>query len=592
MDDFDKEIKKIITKEVKLSEDYKSSVRNTINNCIQNSKRNLNTNKHTVEHNFISIIKKIVTAILIGASTITVYAATTRNFDFSKLGLNKLNENYNDSIVEMDQSIENEYVKITLSSMAADESYIIAEFRLNIKDKAINEFGEVKYNEATGYDIGFLNDVFINSEKITNRTSNTTKISDREFVYTQIINIMNFNEENLNIKMNARNFYINNSNALKIGKIIELKMNLKEKQENDFVIQEQKINDNERIIITGVGNTKFETYITAQKITENITYKDFESRDKYKYNSFIVTNENDEEILYSITNSEIAGKYLYVKNDKGEMKLSNSSLAKDNDIIKYVENFVILVGNQQNIDKVKITPIETSMFNERTKEESNEYKKLKWYPLVEGDNTYSAKSSLGGTLTINKIEINENDVTFYYETEGLQGNESKVILRKKIKEMNYIYPTRVEKAGINSKENKIVFLKDITMSAGLNTWKLQDMFDDINNVEFALMWGNRSKTIADAFTVNIPKQNNNIADFDVLDVYDAKFITLECGFDEYEINKFEICYDDKDNKVLSYHQNLSYIVKINPGGCDDINTFIKAVEKYYTDRNGTCNIIK
>ena len=56
MDDFDKEIKKIITKEVKLSEDYKSSVRNTINNCIQNSKKNLNTNKHTVEHNFYSYI--------------------------------------------------------------------------------------------------------------------------------------------------------------------------------------------------------------------------------------------------------------------------------------------------------------------------------------------------------------------------------------------------------------------------------------------------------------------------------------------------------------------------------------------------------
>ena len=54
------------------------------------------------------------------------------------------------------------------------------------------------------------------------------------------------------------------------------------------------------------------------------------------------------------------------------------------------------------------------------------------------------------------------------------------------------------------------------MSAGLNTWKLQDMFDDISNVEFALMWGNKSKTIAKAFSVNIPKQNNSIADFEVL----------------------------------------------------------------------------
>ena len=579
MNDFDKEIKKIMKKEVNLSEDFKDSIRETINNC---------THKPKKEHTLINLIKKIVATILLGASTITVYAVTTRNIDFSKLGLNKLNNNYNESIVEMNQSVENEYAKITLDSMAGDESYIIAGFRINIKDKAINEYGEVKYTEVTGDDIGISNNVFINSEKITNKTSNITKISNREFIYTQIINIMNFKEETLNIKFNIANLYINNSKGLKIGKIIEIKMNLKDKQRNDFSIQEQKIGENDKIVINSVGNTKFETYITAQKITENITYKEFNSRDKYKYNNFIVTNENDEEILYSIRNGEWAGKYLYVKDKNGELKLSNSSLVKDNDIIKYVENFIILVGNQQNIETVKIMPIETSIFNERTNEEKNEYDKIKWYPLIEGDKTYTAKSSVGGALKITNIEINENDVTFYYETEGLQGNESKVILRKKIKEMNYIHPIRVEKSGINSKENKIVFLKDITMSAGMNTWKLQDMFDDISNVEFALMWGSRSKIIANAFTVNLPKQNNNIADFEVVEIYDAKYITLECGFDEYDHNKYEICYD-KDNRVISYHNNLSYIIKINEGCCDDIITFIEAVKKYYTDRGGICN---
>ena len=47
-------------------------------------------------------------------------------------------------------------------------------------------------------------------------------------------------------------------------------MNLKDKQRNDFIIQEQKIGENDKIVINSVGNTKFETYITAQKITENI----------------------------------------------------------------------------------------------------------------------------------------------------------------------------------------------------------------------------------------------------------------------------------------------------------------------------------
>ena len=43
--------------------------------------------------------------------------------------------------------------------------------------------------------------------------------------------------------------------------------------------------------------------------------------------------------------------------------------------------------------------------------------------------------------------------------------------------MNYIYPIRTEKAGINGTENKIVFSKEVWMASGANTWKLDGMFD-------------------------------------------------------------------------------------------------------------------
>ena len=193
MNDFDKEIKKVMTKEIELSETFKSGVRETIEK-IQNSETGKKRNKNNAGYRFVNAIKKIITAILIGASTITVYAATTKNFDFSKLGLMKLEENYNESIVEMDQSVENDYAKITLNSMAGDESYIITEYRIDLKDKAINEYGDVDYRDAWGYDLWISTNVFVNSNKITNKTSNVTKISDREFVYSEIINIMDFNE--------------------------------------------------------------------------------------------------------------------------------------------------------------------------------------------------------------------------------------------------------------------------------------------------------------------------------------------------------------------------------------------------------------
>ena len=570
MNDFDKEIKKAMTKEIELSEDFKNGVRNTIEK-IQNSETR--KSRYTGLR-FFSVIKKIITAILIGASTMTAYAVTTRDFNFSRLGLMKLDENYNESIVEMEESIENDYAKITLNSMAGDESYIIAEYRINLKDKAINEYGEVDYREAWGYDLWISTNVFVNSNKVTNISSNVTKISDREFVYSQIINIMNFNEKNLDIKIHIGSIHINTSKDLTLGKVFEVKMNLKDEIKNDFIIQEQKIGTNDKIVINSVGNTKFETYITVQKITEGITYKEFKSRDAYTYNSFIVTNENDEEIPYTIRGSVWAGEHLYVKDENGNLKLSNYFSVNNNDIIKNVENFIILIGNQYNIETVKIIPIETAIFNERTDEEANEYKKVKWYPLVEGENRYSAKSSLGGTFKIIRTVINENDVTFYYESEGLLGNESEIIMRKKIKDMNYVYPIRTEKAGINGTENKIVFTKEVWMASGMNTWKIEDMFNNIENVEFALMWGSRDKIIADSFTVDIPKQNNNIADFEIVEVYDSKKMIIECGFDKNSLGleKYEISYD-KNNKVLSYHNNLAFIIKTNEEYCKDIKYY-------------------
>ena len=156
--------------------------------------------------------------------------------------------------------------------------------------------------------------------------------------------------------------------------------------------------------------------------------------------------------------------------------------------------------------------------------------------------------------------------------------------------MNYIYPIRTEKAGINGTENKIVFSKEVWMASGANTWKLDGMFDNINDVEFALMWGSRDKIIADSFTVDIPKQNNNIANFDIVEISDSKQITIECG-DKYSTTQYDISYD-KDNRVLSVNSNLEYIVEANEECYSDITSFIETIKKYYIERDGICNVVQ
>ena len=53
------------------------------------------------------------------------------------MGFMKMSEKYEESLVSINKSIENEYCNITLESMAGDKSYIIAQYKINLKDKMI-----------------------------------------------------------------------------------------------------------------------------------------------------------------------------------------------------------------------------------------------------------------------------------------------------------------------------------------------------------------------------------------------------------------------------------------------------------------------
>lgn len=592
MNSLDEKIKEAIKQEIELPKDFQNSVRETLENCIQDSVINKNINKHRV----LNILKKVIATIVIGASTITVYATATKKLPFKEMGLIKAGENYEKNAVGINETIENDYAIITLESMAGDGAYIIAEYKINLKEKAINEYGNISYNEAMGYNLWLSNNVFVNSNKIKNKTEKVTKVSDNEYIYTQVINVMDIEEENLNLKIYIDSLCVsgNYSNPVEIGKIIQTEVKFKNSVKSEFIAQEQILDEKNKIIINNVGNTKFETYITAQKITENITYKEYKKKDPFKYNSFIVTDQNGDEIPYTIRYSVWAGEYFYIKNQNGEMELTNSNLIKDNDIIKHVENFIILIGNQDNKESVKVVPIETSIFNDRTNEEKEEYKKVKWYPLVEGEKKYSAQSSLGGTFEIEKIEITENDVNFYYNQKGLIGDES-LVIRKNNGTMNYIYSIRKERAGVNSNENKIVFSKDLIGASGLNVWRLENMFDNIEDVEFALFYGNRSKIIADTFIIEIPKQNNNIAEFSKVEVLDTKRIKLECTFEKHGISEmydYTICYDEND-KVLSFKGDMfPPMSNIDINKYTDATELVEVLKKHFVEIGGTCNKIQ
>lgn len=479
------------------------------------------------KHGLISL-QKVATVLIVGTVSVTAYAGISGNLNMEKMGLLKLSENYESSRTEVNKSIENEYCNITLESMAGDKAYIIAEYKIKLKDKAFEKMTKpIEYIEGFGYDLNIGEKVSVNSKEITNVKEYVDKISENEYVYTQVINIMDVNKNNLNLEITIdeissgtiHGFESGDNEAIKIGKTIKSEVELNG-NENESIISEQKIDDHTKVIIKKIANTKFQTFITAKKIVDGITYEEY-NENPMQYTSFLVTDENDNSISKIIYDGNTAGKKIYV-NENGNLK--EKLEIKKTDKIMEEENYIILISSENDSANLKVTPVKSRIFEDRNvnengkTEEEEMYNKATWYPVKVGDSTYSAKSGLGGTFTIEKIDANNENIVFNYNQNGSLGDEWKIIIREKIDDMNYIHPIEQEIKGVNSKENKIIFSRNPNMAAGLNLHKMS--LDNLDNLEFTLLFGCVTEKVGETINLEIPKQDDNTAKINNLEIID------------------------------------------------------------------------
>lgn len=479
------------------------------------------------KHGLISL-QKVATVLIVGTLSVTAYAGISGNINMEKMGFLKLSENYESSRTEVNKSIENEYCNITLESMAGDKAYIIAEYKIKLKDKAFEKMTKpIEYIEGFGYDLNVGEKVSVNSKEITNVKEYIDKISENEYVYTQVINIMDVNKNNLNLEITIdeissgtiHGFENGDNEAIKIGKTIKSEVELNG-NENESVISEQKIDDHTKVIIKKIANTKFQTFITAKKIVDGITYEEY-NENPMQYTSFLVTDENDNSISKIIYDGNTAGKKIYV-NENGNLK--EKLEIKKTDKIMEEENYIILISSENDSANLKVTPVKSRIFEDRNvnengkTEEEEMYNKATWYPVKVGDIKYSTKSGLGGTFTIEKIDANNENIVFNYNENGSLGDEWKIIIREKIDDMNYIHPVEQEIKGVNSKENKIVFSRNPNMAAGLNLHKMS--LDNLDNLEFTLLFGCVTEKVGEPVNLKIPTEDSQTAKINNLEIID------------------------------------------------------------------------
>lgn len=497
-----------------------------IKNIIHRGKKELRN--ILIKRGYVEMNKVIKTMALVVCSILVlsgiVYAAKGK-INFSKFGFLKVDENYSDSATIVNKNIENEYMTMTLESVGGDNSYIIAEYTIKFKDRAINEFEPIVYNQNTGYNIGIVSTVELNNEKQnTNIMKGFNKISDSEYQYIQIINIMNYEEKEFNLDVYLDTFYVGTSYNTASNKVyIDKKVSAKiSRQENkNFEAKEQVLNENKKVIIEDVENTKFETFIKGKYVKEGITWKEYQDS-MTGYSSLMVSTDNGEEIQNIMYQGDAAGIDRYVKNSNDEYeKIEDYSTIKNSDAVKVEEHFLILLGKQENVKNLLVIPTETKFYNDRTDEEEKFYKKATWYPVKAGATKYTAKSSLGGTLIINNITVDDDNITFYYDVNGYIGNESLVLIRNKNAGINYIYATNEYKKNVDSDENKIEFARDDEFMSGLNVDKVS--LKNIDNLEFTLLFGSTTEINGEPFKISIPDRDNNYLKFESIEISDYKF---------------------------------------------------------------------
>lgn len=235
-------------------------------------------------------VKKFIagtaTALTLAAGSAAAYTAITGNSVLSLMGLEKASLNYEEQSINVSDKyntvIENEYTKVELKNIACDKTFLILEYDIKMKDKAVQamknkDYEPYRYEKAeTDYDfsqggnsenVGFSEQININGKDLMGYTCFSQKVdgSENEYKLYDLVDLNGLGEYEefkasisiLAVLVDNNEFYVTNENNnylidFSIGKTNENKLN-----NNDYK------NDNVTVTVKDVMNTSFATYVTV-----------------------------------------------------------------------------------------------------------------------------------------------------------------------------------------------------------------------------------------------------------------------------------------------------------------------------------------
>lgn len=483
------------------------------------------------------ILKIVATVLIVSIVGVTGYATINNNI-LKKLNIGKNDTNVEEISDEVLRLIENDSAKIEINKLVADDSYLILEYNVEIKEKLMNDYEKIQ--AMNGENIYLENVVKVKSQYYDDieleRTSEVEqlveKTSDNTFSIYQTLMIADVNlPTEFNLDIEFENLDIGNSdeehliigfgdfevdtglknsskvqqgeantiesetdiieevNATdKVGEKVEIFVNLDKARENSKVSnvnKNLKINNNQTLKVLEYRETPITNFIKMEIVSTNVNSEDLiNNTEKNPLNIILdIQDENGN----SLNHKELKNtSYLKVKEGEdnpldGEILEIDDSLDFKGATIKS-EYIFALNDLPDDISKIKIVPLLIT-----DEEENND--NTKWYPLKDGK--YSFKNNVGGEIKVNEIKVNDNKLLFYYDKVGcMPQQDAELIIRANEEKYGYnrVFTSIYEKNSKikNSYISGVYFNSIAYHQIADERIDLEDIIkNDIDNVEFS-----------------------------------------------------------------------------------------------------------
>ena len=594
MDDLDKKIEETLKKQ-NFSFQYHEMIQDTMKK-IENDeiiKNDSKVRKIKQKSKIIRFFQGVAACLVVGILSVTAYAGATGklNINIGNTGHKKIDQNYNEVATAIDKKIDNEYLTLVLESMAADPAYLIFEYDIKLKDKVIEEIGEISYNDVYGYGINLYSETFLNGkEKIQTGGRNLKtieKISEKEFRLVELYNIANIKTTDINLKKVIHNLEIRNVDTRQIQLNIDISQiltaNITFKNIEAKVLAEKELTNGTTLYIEAVSNSKFENFILARTISETKPYKEFWSRESQfmfeDYVTFAICNENNENINYDTNGLE---NYFEVLQEDGTYKVNpedardeNWFNIEDDDYVRRqsVQLLKIAIDEENTPKQLKVLPICRKLYNERNSSEAEFYKQEDWYQVELGDVNITETSQVGGSVTVTRIEETEDAIEFYYDKNGFVPSFIDMVVRVKNPQLNYWGSRYYEIKGIDGDENKDVFTKNTFGMAGAPLLGY-DTIESVDDLEFALFYNVKYDILADNLIFDWNENESN----DIATIENIKFSEFIDDINDklesiHGIQYYDGIITEVNNEVLKFYSEndkKEYILS-NPSQFEYIN---------------------